>query len=170
MLATGGFPNNMEMRKNFCYDTYGRTSYMSPMCTGDGVRAAMAVGADLANTCQSYLFGEGAFYEATFNEEWEGVFPMWLADPEDPNKLVAEAPIIAETHGGVVINTDAQVLNVFGEVIPNLYAGGCDVDPTSSAQRITIRAVAATSDLLCASAVLPVQTLRPTRRRLLFVS
>ena len=21
MLATGGFPNNMEMRKNFCYDT-----------------------------------------------------------------------------------------------------------------------------------------------------
>lgn len=127
MLATGGFPNNMEMRKNFCYDTYGRTSYMSPMCTGDGVRAAMAVGADLANTCQSYLFGEGAFYEATFNEEWEGVFPMWLADPEDPNKLVAEAPIIAETHGGVVINTDAQVLNVFGGVIPNLYAGGCDV-------------------------------------------
>ena len=52
---------------------------------------------------------------------------MWLEDPADPNKLVANAPIIAETHGGVTINTKAQVLDVFGEPIPGLYAGGCDV-------------------------------------------
>ncbi len=127
MLACGGFPWSEEMRDTFCYDTKGRTSYMNPACTGDGVRAAMAVGAGLANMCQSYLLSEDASYTATFNEEWEGVFPMWLEDPADPNKLVANAPIIAETHGGVTINTKAQVLDVFGEPIPGLYAGGCDV-------------------------------------------
>lgn len=127
MLATGGFPNSEEMRKNFCFDTMGRISYMNPLCTGDGVKAAMAVGADLANTCQSYIMPDETSYTATFNEEWEDVFPMWLQAPDDPNKLVAEAPIIAETHGGVVIDTDSHVLNVWGQPIPNLYAAGCDV-------------------------------------------
>ena len=127
MLATGGFPNSEEMRKNFCFDTMGRISYMNPLCTGDGVKAAMAVGADLANTCQSYIMPDETSYTATFNEEWEDIFPMWLQAPDDPNKLVAEAPIIAETHGGVVIDTDSRVLDVWGQPIPNLYAAGCDV-------------------------------------------
>lgn len=127
MLATGGFPNSEEFRKNFCFDTMGRISYMNPLCTGDGVKAAMAVGAGLANTCQSYIMPDETSYTATFNEEWEDVFPMWLQAPDDPNKLVAEAPIIAETHGGVVIDTDARVLDVWGNPIPNLYAAGCDV-------------------------------------------
>jgi hypothetical protein len=34
---------------------------------------------------------------------------------------------MAETHGGVVINPEAKVMNVFGEVIPRLYASGCAV-------------------------------------------
>lgn len=33
---------------------------------------------------------------------------------------------MAETHGGLVINTDAQVLDVWGEPIPHLYCSGCD--------------------------------------------
>ena len=127
MLATGGMPNSEEMRKNFCYDTMGRTSYMDPSCTGDGIKAAMEVGAGLANMCQSYIMPDETSYTATYAAEWEGVYPMWLQTPDDPNKLVAEAPIIAETHGGVVIDTEARVLDVWGQPIANLYAGGCDV-------------------------------------------
>ena len=38
--------------------------------------------------------------------------------------MIKAAPAVHHTMGGLVINTDAQVLNTDGEVIEGLYAAG----------------------------------------------
>jgi len=43
---------------------------------------------------------------------------------EAPFVLAAMAPALHHTMGGVEINTDAQVINASGEIIPGLYAAG----------------------------------------------
>ena len=124
VVATGGFGSDPEMKKKFCPEGAPYESFMNPNCTGDGIRALMDVGADLT---QMSFYKTTAKYDPSYSSEWDGVFEMWLTDEEHPNVMINRPETsFTENHGGVVINTNGQVLNVWGEPIPRLYAAGCD--------------------------------------------
>ena len=122
MLATGGFPAGLEMQERFCQDALDYSTYMCKDCTGDGVKAAMAVGADLYNMCNYYPIEVAQQYH--YNVQYNDVYNSW--DMDSDGYMEVPAMNMAETHGGLVINTDAQVLDVWGEPIPHLYCSGCD--------------------------------------------
>ena len=123
LLATGGFPAGAEMQKRFCQEALDYTTYMCKDCEGDGILAAMALGADLYNMCNYYPIEVAQQYH--FNTQYNDVYNSW--DMDSDGYMEVPAMNMAETHGGVTINTQAQVLDVFGEPIPRLYASGCDV-------------------------------------------
>lgn len=122
MLATGGFPAGLEMQERFCQDALNSTTYMCKDCTGDGIKAAMAVGADLYNMCNYYPIEVAQQYH--YNVQYNDVYNSWDMDKE--GYMEVPAMNMAETHGGLMINVDAQVLDVWGEPIPHLYCSGCD--------------------------------------------
>lgn len=123
MLATGGFPAGLDMQERFCQGALDYGTYMCKDCTGEGIRAAMAVGADLYNMCNYYPIEVAQQYH--YNVQYNDVYNSW--DMDSDGYMEVPAMNLAETHGGVIINTDAQVLDAFGEPIPRLYASGCDV-------------------------------------------
>jgi 3-oxosteroid 1-dehydrogenase len=119
VLGTGGFPANTEMKRKFNPDMAVPT-YMCPDCTGEGIIAAMALGADLDHMSLSYPMPgpyNGPSDPDTPYNNWD----------IGPTGLPRGNTIMAETHGGVIINTQAQVIDVYGDVIPRLYASGCAV-------------------------------------------
>lgn len=121
VIGTGGFAYNDEMKQKYNPEMVGIQSYMTPAATGEGILAAQALGADLANMSLYYPHGGP---HSTHSDPDAPVFdwgdePGVIGSPTDP--------VMAETHGGVVINPEARVMNVFGEVIPRLYASGCAV-------------------------------------------
>lgn len=123
MLATGGFCWGEEMITKFCPDALGRKCYMSDACVGEGIRAAMAIGADLAQ--MSYYYPIDAKQAYHYNTQYNDVFYHW--DMDEEGWMEVPDNNMAECHGGVVINTDAQVMDVWGNPIPRLYASGNDV-------------------------------------------
>lgn len=86
------------------------------------MKAAMAVGADLYNMCNYYPIEVAQQYH--YNVQYNDVYNSW--DMDSDGYMEVPAMNMAETHGGLVINTDAQVLDVWGEPIPHLYCSGCD--------------------------------------------
>lgn len=124
MLATGGYPASDEMKMRFCQEALGYTTYMCYDCTGDGILAAMGAGADLYNMCNFYPIEVAQVYQ--FDPKYNDVYNSWL-DMDEDGVMEVPAMNMAECHGGVRINTSAQVLDIDGEVIPHLYASGCDV-------------------------------------------
>ena len=123
MLATGGFCNSDDMKMRFCQDALGYTTYMCHDCTGDGIRAALRIGADLYNMCNFYPIEVAQVYQ--FDPKYNDVFNSWL-DMDETGTMNVPAPNMAECHGGVRINSDAQVLDMDGNVIPHLYCSGDD--------------------------------------------
>ena len=124
MLATGGYCASEEMKMKFCQDALGYTTYMCYDCEGDGINAAMSIGADLYNMCNFYPIEVAQVYQ--YDPKYNDIYNSWL-DMDDEGFMEVPAMNMAECHGGVRINTEAQVLNVDGEVIPHLYASGNDV-------------------------------------------
>ncbi|MGV8084437.1 MAG: FAD-dependent oxidoreductase [Coriobacteriia bacterium] len=124
MLATGGFTAGDDMKMRFLQEALGYTTYMCYDCTGDGIKAAMGIGADLYNMCNFYPIPVAQVYH--YNVQYNDVFNSWL-DMDDEGYMNVPAPNMAECHGGVKINVDAQVMDIEGKVIPHLYASGCDV-------------------------------------------
>lgn len=124
MLATGGFCASDSMRMRFCQDSLGYTTYMCHDCTGDGIQAAMKIGADLYNMCNYYPIEVAQTYQ--YATKYNDVYNSWL-DMDETGTMEVPEKNLAECHGGVRINTDAQVLDVEGNVIPHLYASGNDV-------------------------------------------
>ncbi len=123
MLATGGYPASDDMKMSFCQDALKYTTYMCYDCTGDGIRAAMGVGADLYNMCNFYPIAVAQTYQ--YDPQYNKVFNSWL-DMDSDGYMEVPAMNMAECHGGMKINTDAQVLDINGKTIPHLYASGCD--------------------------------------------
>lgn len=124
MLATGGYCASDEMKMKFCQEALNYTTYMSDKCTGDGIKAAMMIGADLYNMCNYYPIEVAQVYQ--YDPYYNDIFDSWL-DMDDEGYMEVPAMNMAECHGGVMINTESQVLDAYGEVIPHLYASGCDV-------------------------------------------
>lgn len=123
MLATGGFPAGDDMKMRFLQEALDYTTYMCYDCTGDGIKAAMGIGADLFNMCNFYPIPVAQVYH--YNVQYNDMFNSWL-DMDAEGYMNVPAPNMAECHGGVKINADAQVLDIEGNVIPHLYASGCD--------------------------------------------
>jgi len=119
VLGTGGFPYNDEMKRKYNPEMLGVHSYMTSAATGDGIIAAQALGADLANMALYYPH-PGPHY---VHSDEDAPYFIW---GDEPGVVGSDTdPVMAETHGGVVINTESQVMDVFGQVIPRLYASGC---------------------------------------------
>jgi hypothetical protein len=107
------------MKQKYNPEMVGIESYMTPAATGEGIIAAQALGADLAN--MSLYYPHGGPHYVHSNE----TLPYFIWGDE-PGVVGSDTdPVMAETHGGVVINPKAQVMDVFGKVIPRLYASGC---------------------------------------------
>ncbi len=123
MLATGGFCAADDMKMRFCQDSLGYVTYMCHDCTGDGIKAAMRIGADLYNMCNYYPIEVAQVY--TFAPKYNDVYNSWL-DMDETGTMNVPAHNMAECHGGVRINADAQVLDVDGNVVPHLYCSGND--------------------------------------------
>ncbi len=123
MLATGGFCAADDMKMRFCQDALGYTTYMCHDCTGDGIKAAMKIGADLYNMCNYYPIEVAQVYQ--FATKYNDVFNSWL-DMDETGTMNVPAHNMAECHGGVRINANAQVLDIEGNVIPHLYCSGND--------------------------------------------
>lgn len=123
MLATGGFTAGDDMKMRFLQEALQYTTYMCYDCTGDGIKAAMGAGADLFNMCNYYPIPVAQVYH--YNVQYNDMFNSWL-DMDAEGYMNVPAPNMAECHGGVKINVDAQVLDIDGNVIPHLYASGCD--------------------------------------------
>lgn len=123
MLATGGFCASDDMKMRFCQDALGYTTYMCHDCTGDGIKAAMKIGADLYNMCNYYPIEVAQVYQ--FAPKYNDVYNSWL-DMDETGTMNVPEHNMAECHGGVRINADAQVLDVEGNVIPHLYCSGND--------------------------------------------
>lgn len=124
MLATGGYCASDEMKLRFCQEALKYTTYMCYDCTGDGILAAMGAGADLYNMCNFYPIEVPQVYQ--YDPYYNDIYNSWL-DMDDEGYMEVPAMNMAECHGGVRINTEAQVLDIDGEVIPHLYASGNDV-------------------------------------------
>lgn len=123
LLATGGFTAGDDMKMRFLQEALDYTTYMCYDCTGDGIKAAMGIGADLFNMCNFYPIPVAQVYH--YNVQYNDMFNSWL-DMDAEGYMNVPAPNMAECHGGVKINVDAQVLDIEGNVIPHLYASGCD--------------------------------------------
>ncbi|NTU88374.1 MAG: FAD-binding protein [Actinobacteria bacterium] len=123
MLGTGGFPASDEMKMRFCQEALAYKTYMCYDCEGDGILAAMGIGADLYNMPNYYPIPVAQVY--SFDPKYNKVFNSWL-NMDDEGFMEVPAMNMAEFHGGVRINTDAQVLDIDGNPIPHLYASGCD--------------------------------------------
>lgn len=123
MLATGGFCAADDMKMRFCQDSLGYVTYMCHDCTGDGIKAAMRIGADLYNMCNYYPIEVAQVY--TFAPKYNDVYNSWL-DMDETGTMNVPEHNMAECHGGVRINAQAQVLDVDGNVIPHLYCSGND--------------------------------------------
>ena len=123
MLATGGFCAGEDMKMRFCQDALGYTTYMCYDCTGDGIKAAMEIGADLYNMCNFYPIEVSQTY--TFDSKYNDIYNSWL-DMDETGTMLVPAHNMAECHGGVRINAQAQVLDVEGNIIPHLYCSGND--------------------------------------------
>ena len=108
MLATGGFPAGLEMQERFCQDALDYSTYMCKDCTGDGVKAAMAVGADLYNMCNYYPIEVAQQYH--YNVQYNDVYNSW--DMDSDGYMEVPAMNMAETHGGLVINTAFVLLRL----------------------------------------------------------
>ncbi|MEG0758607.1 MAG: FAD-dependent oxidoreductase [Raoultibacter sp.] len=124
MLATGGYCASDEMKMKFCQEALAYTTYMSHDCEGEGIKAAMGIGADLYNMCNFYPIEVAQVYQ--YDPQYNDVFASWL-DMDNEGYMEVPAMNMAECHGGVKINVDAQVLDINGEPIPHLYASGNDV-------------------------------------------
>ncbi len=124
MLATGGFCAADDMKMRFCQEALGYTTYMCYDCTGDGIKAAMEIGADLTNMCNFYPIEVAQVYQ--YDTKYNDVYNSWL-NMDETGTMNVPAHNMAECHGGVRINADAQVIGVDGNVIPHLYASGNDV-------------------------------------------
>ena len=121
VVATGGFAYNDEMKRIYNPEMLGVNSYMTPAATGEGILAAQALGASFANMSLYYPH-RGPHY---VHSDPDAPYFDW---GDEPGVVGSDTdPVMAETHGGVVINTQAQVMDVFGKVIPRLYASGCAV-------------------------------------------
>lgn len=85
---------------------------------------AAIVGMD-AEALQATVDKYNGYVAAGVDEEF-GRGADYLTTPigEGPYYLVEQKPRFATTMGGVVINTDLQVINTDGDVIPGLYASG----------------------------------------------
>ena len=123
MLATGGFCASDDMKMRFCQDALGYTTYMCHDCTGDGIKAAMKIGADLYNMPNYYPIEVAQVYQ--FAAKYNDVYNSWL-DMDETGTMNVPAHNMAECHGGVRINASAQVLDIDGDVIPHLYCSGND--------------------------------------------
>lgn len=124
MLATGGYCASDDMKMKFCQEALPYTTYMCYDCEGDGINAAMSIGADLYNMCNFYPIEVAQVYQ--YDPQYNDVFNSWL-NMDDEGYMEVPAMNMAECHGGVRINTDAQVLDINGNPIPHLYASGNDV-------------------------------------------
>ena len=142
VLGTGGYPYGYDMQ--FCYSPkiLNYRSFMNPNCTGDGIRAAQKAGAALINMTDfqplenAYAFVVGTtkdevLYPMVYKAKWDDVFAMWDRTVDEDGDIVPgcidlHGATFAETHGGVVINVDGQVMDVYNKPIPRLYASGCD--------------------------------------------
>lgn len=150
VLATGSYASSEDMKMQFIGPVVAKQSTcISDMCTGDGIRAGIEIGCGLAQT-YSYYFSnnaQGAASEGTlsceyhYDPQFEGQIYIWHNMEDDPNSMVTPPEAIhglrdydgdvsncmVETHGGLVIDTDSQVYDVYGNVIPRLYASGTTV-------------------------------------------
>lgn len=124
MLATGGYCASDDMKMKFCQEALPYTTYMCYDCEGDGINAAMTIGADLYNMCNFYPIEVAQVYQ--YDPQYNDVFNSWL-NMDDEGYMEVPAMNMAECHGGVKINTDAQVLDLDGNPIAHLYASGNDV-------------------------------------------
>jgi succinate dehydrogenase/fumarate reductase flavoprotein subunit len=122
VLGTGGFAYNDAMKQKYNPEMVGIQSYMTDAATGEGILAAQALGADLAN--MSLYYPHGGPHHVHSDPD----APYYIWGGYEPGVVGSETnPVMAETHGGVVINPEARVMNVFGAPIPRLYASGCVV-------------------------------------------
>jgi succinate dehydrogenase/fumarate reductase flavoprotein subunit len=137
ILGTGGFPRGEDMQFDYYPDLLDYISFMNPNCKGGGIRAAIQAGAAVCNMTDfqplylAYPFFVGTkkdeyLYPMTYKEKWDDVFAMWDRPEGTHGQMAMYGAEFAETHGGVKINTDAEVLDNFGNVIPRLYASGAD--------------------------------------------
>lgn len=124
LLATGGYCASDEMKLKFCQEAIPYFTYMCLDCVGEGITAAMRIGADLYNMCNFQPVEIEQVYQ--YDPKYNDVFNSWL-DMDDEGYMEVPEGNMAECHGGVCINTDAQVIDVDGNIIPHLYASGNDV-------------------------------------------
>lgn len=122
VLATGGFCAGEEMRNIFVPESNGRKCYMSDACVGEGIKAAMAIGAGLAQMNYYYPIDVKQAYH--YNTQYNDVFYHW--DMDEEGWMEVPDMNMAECHGGVVIDAEARVYDVWGNVIPRLYCSGND--------------------------------------------
>ncbi|QWG11942.1 FAD-dependent oxidoreductase [Bradyrhizobium sediminis] len=90
VLATGGFSHDAELRKRFFPEAAGSISATSPAGTGDGLRLAMAGGADIG-TCvadPAYWVPASLFRRADGSQ---GVFPHTVTDRAKPGVIAVNA-------------------------------------------------------------------------------
>lgn len=142
VLGCGGFPYGEDMQFCMAPKILNYRSFMNPNCTGDGIRAAMKVGAGLMNMTDfqplenAYAFVVGTtkdevLYPMKYNTKWDDVFAMWDRPVDDkgnviPGEINLYGATFAETHGGVIIDVNAEVMDAFNKPIPRLFASGCD--------------------------------------------
>ena len=124
VLACGGWSNSPELKAIFMPQFKDVPSYVSLNTTGDSILAAMALGAGLTYMTAYEAGIAGKTF--TYNPDYDDVFDCWLTEEGGDGTITSQDPCICECNGGLVINLDGQVKNVFGEVIPRLYAAGCD--------------------------------------------
>lgn len=90
VLATGGFSHDAELRRRFFPDAAGSISATSPAGAGDGLRLAMAGGADIGTRVAdpAYWVPASLFRRADGSQ---GVFPHTVTDRAKPGVIAVNA-------------------------------------------------------------------------------
>ncbi|QWG19882.1 FAD-dependent oxidoreductase [Bradyrhizobium sediminis] len=90
VLATGGFSHDAELRRRFFPDAAGFISATSPAGTGDGLRLAMAGGADIGTSVADPAYWVPASLFRRADGSW-GVFPHTVTDRAKPGVIAVNA-------------------------------------------------------------------------------
>jgi len=117
-LGTGGWRNNVEMLKTYHPGaTYAGITALEArlQANGEVLKAENVAGTFITEPNPSIY---------RLHADGSGVIAGMAVGAELANMQLLDTTNF-ECNGGVRINNQAQVIDVFGNVIPRLYAGGC---------------------------------------------
>ncbi len=90
MLATGGFSHDAELRQRFFPNVAGTISATTPAASGDGLRLAMAGGADIgARVADAAYWVPASLFRRADGSQ--GVFPHTVTDRAKPGIIAVNA-------------------------------------------------------------------------------